>query len=101
MVAGANIVRVINMTIETKWITKDCEFCQEREGDICLWGVRDKKLMRFYPGGEEHKIKHCEYFGNPPVRSEFTKELSIKHIRSRNDDLKESKKASGQYVMQI
>lgn len=65
-----------NPKIDYKWWTLDCEGCHCQIDGVCLWGVRDKVLTKAYSDGREHKPKHCEYLGKPPMRSEIVKHES-------------------------
>lgn len=59
------------VSLDSKWWTKDCESCPCRLDDICLWGIRDKRLVKCW-SDREHKPRHCEYINRPPMRSELT-----------------------------
>lgn len=62
--------------LDYKWWTLDCDNCDCHVDGICLWGVRDKVLSKAYGDGREHKPKHCEYQGKPPMRTEIVKRES-------------------------
>ncbi len=58
--------------LTSKWWTADCEECNCRDEDICLWGVWDKRLTK----SDSHKPRHCEYVGQPSKRDEMTRRES-------------------------
>lgn len=61
------------VNLDSKWWTLDCDKCACQIDGICLWGVKDKRLEWEYGDSREHKPKHCEYFGKPPMRSTIVK----------------------------
>lgn len=84
----------MKVRLEVKWRTKDCDGCHCCDDDICLWGVRDKKLVHSFASGGEHKPKHCEYIGKPPMRSEI-----VRHESYGRHEIEE--KIPRQIIMQI
>ena len=73
--------------LDYKYLTKDCDGCPCRDDDICLWGVRDKKLVQ----NKYHGPRHCEYIGQPPNRPEITRResrVAVKPLPERVAQLK-------------